>query len=200
MGTTCLSHRACASVLSLVCAAGLTACAGLSGPAEEPARTGFSLSSPGRADNAMLTRPFAGKNPANPNCVGENISPALAWARMPAGTRSLAILMDDQAGRAGLGVSHWVAYSIAPDQSGLAESEASAPSTKFVMGRNTLGAQAYLGPCPPRGNAPQHYVYTLIATSLDPGALPPGLTKAQLLEALNGKTLAAASLVLRFAH
>lgn len=200
MGITCLSHRACAPTLLLACACALTGCAGLSGPADEPARTGLSLSSPGRADNAMLTKPFAGKNPANPNCVGENISPALSWARVPAATRSLAIVMDDQSGRAGLGVNHWVAYSIAPDISGLAESEASAPSTKFVMGRNTLGAQAYLGPCPPRGNAPQHFVFTLIATSLEPGALPPGLTKAQLLEALNGKTLAAASLVLRFAH
>lgn len=148
----------------------------------------------------MLTQPFGGKYAANPNCAGENISPALAWARVPAGTRSLAILMDDQAGRAGLGVTHWVAYGIAPDLSGFAENEASAPSTKFVMGRNTLGVQAYLGPCPPRGNAPQHFVYTLIATSLEPGALAPGLNKAQLLEALNGKTLAAASLVLRFAQ
>ena len=59
----------------------------------------------------------------------------------------------------------------------------------------------YLGPCPPRGNAPQHYVFTLIATSLEAGALPPGLDKAAVLEALKGgKALGAASLVLRFNH
>ncbi len=200
MGTTNLSHRAGAWSLWLVCVCALTACAGLSGPAAEPARTGFSLTSPGRADNAMLTQPFGGKYAANPNCAGENVSPALAWARVPTGTRSLAILVDDQAGRAGLGVTHWVAYGIAPELGGFAEGEASAPSTKFVFGRNSLGAQAFLGPCPPRGNAPQHFVYTLIATSLEPSALVPGLTKAQMLEALNGKTLAAASLVLRFAQ
>lgn len=63
------------------------------------------LSSPGRADNEMLTQPCAGQNPANPNCVGQNLTPALAWTRVPAGTQSLAIVMDDQAGRAGLGVN-----------------------------------------------------------------------------------------------
>ena len=68
------------------------------------------------------------------------------------------------------------------------------------MGKNSLG-MPYLGPCPPRGNAPQHYVYTLIATSLEAEALPPGLDKAAVLDALKGgKALAAASLVLRFKH
>lgn len=176
----------------------LSACAGLSG--SSPATvTGFTLSSPGRADNAMLTQPYAGKNPANPNCVGENLSPALAWTRAPAGTRSFAIVMDDQAGRAGLGVNHWTAYGIPATLNALAEGEASTGGSKLVMGKNTLG-MSYLGPCPPRGNAPQHYVYTLIATSLAPDALPPGLNKAELMEALKGKALGAASLVLRYAH
>jgi hypothetical protein len=58
-----------------------------------------------------------------------------------------------------------------------------------------------LGPCPPRGNAPQHDAYTLIATSLEAGALPPGLDKAAVPEALKGgKRLGAASLVLRSNH
>lgn len=176
----------------------LSACAGLSGSSPAKA-TGFTLSSPGRADNAMLTQPYAGKNPANPNCVGENLSPALAWTRAPAGTRSFAIVMDDQAGRAGLGVNHWTAYGIPATLNALAEGEASTGGSKLVMGKNTLG-MSYLGPCPPRGNAPQHYVYTLIATSLAPDALPPGLNKAELMEALKGKALGAASLVLRYAH
>lgn len=183
--------------LTMVCLIGLlTGCASV----PQPTQGGFTLSSPGRADNEMLARPYAGRNPANPNCVGENVSPALAWTRAPEGTKSFAIVMDDQAGRAGLGVNHWTAYGVPASLSGLAEGEASAPSKNFVFGRNTLGANVYLGPCPPRGNAPQHYVYTLIATSLAADALPPGLTKSELLEALKGKTLGAASLVLRFAH
>lgn len=183
----------------LMLATSLAASAQTPAPASESPQ-GFTLSSPGRADNAMLPKPFAGKNPANPNCVGDNVSPALGWVRAPAATKSFAILMDDQAGRAGLGVNHWTAYGIAADVAGFAEGEASAGSKSFVSGKNTLGAMAFLGPCPPKGNAPQHYVYTLIATSLEPGALAPGLSKPELLEALRGKTLGAASLVLRFAH
>ncbi|MDP3699722.1 MAG: YbhB/YbcL family Raf kinase inhibitor-like protein [Hylemonella sp.] len=190
-------RRVLQSGLLLAGASLLAACASPS--SAPPSATGFTLTSPGRADNAMLDKANAGKNPANPNCVGENITPALSWVRAPAGTRSFAIVMDDQAGRAGLGVNHWTAYGIAPTVTGLAEGEASASSSKLVAGKNTLG-MAYLGPCPPRGNAPQHYVYTLIATSLAPDALPPGLNKAELMEALKGKALGAASLVLRYAH
>jgi hypothetical protein len=59
----------------------------------------------------------------------------------------------------------------------------------------------WLGPCSPKGNAPQHYVLTLIASSLEPGELAPGLTRADVLKALEGgKALRAASMVLRFAQ
>ncbi len=187
----------------LLCAA-LVGCASVSTPTAgglgDPGYSGFSLWSPGRADNSLLELRHAGKNPANPNCRGENVSPPLAWARVPAGTRSLVLLMDDQAGRAGLGVNHWVAYGISPERTGFTEGESLVNSPQFVAGRNTLGQQAYLGPCPPRGNAPQHYVFTLIATSLEPDSLAPGLDKATVLEALKGKTLGAASLATRYAH
>ena len=43
-------------------------------------------------------------------------------------------------------------------------------------------------------------MFTLTATTLAPDALAPGLTKAELLEAVKGKTLSAASLVQRYAH
>jgi Raf kinase inhibitor-like YbhB/YbcL family protein len=181
----------------MLCALG--ALAGCAAPPAAPT-SGFTLTSPGRADNDMLERAYAGANPTNPNCVGNNVSPALSWTRAPSGTRSFVILMDDQAGRAGLGVNHWTAYGIPASVNGLAQGEATAGSANFVFGKNTLGAMAYLGPCPPKGNAPQHYVYTLIATRLEPGALQPGLSKAEVLEALKGQAIAAASLVLRFAH
>lgn len=185
---------------ALVGCALLLACAAPMTGSNEAPRTGFALESPGRADNAMLERRYAGKNPANPNCLGDNVSPALAWSRAPAGTKSFAIIMDDQAGRAGLGVNHWIAYGMLPTLTGLAEGDASAPSPKFVSGKNTVGFDVYLGPCPPRGNAPQHYVFTLIATTLEPDALKPGLNKAELLDALKGKAIVAASLVQRYAH
>ena len=36
------------------------------------------------------------------------------------------------------------------------------------------------------GTTPHHYTFVLIATDLDPKALPPGLTRLELLDKLNG--------------
>ena len=187
-----------AGVAGLTCVL-LSACA-THEPAAPPAA--FRMSSPGMPDNTVLARKHAGNFQKNPNCVGDNVSPALEWVNAPDKTRSFVLLLDDQAGRAGLGVSHAVVYGIPSSVTSLAESELSAPpkAGRFVAGRNTLGLQ-YLGPCPPRGNALQHYVFTLIATDLEPGALAPGLTKDEVLKALQGgRALRAASLVFRYAH
>jgi len=190
--------RPALSLAALACASLLAGCAAPT-VGGAPAQ-GFALWSPDRADNAVLDKRYAGALKANPNCLGENVSPSLAWTRPPAGTRSFAILMDDQAGRAGLGVSHWVGYGLPANLTGLAEGQASVAPNAWTAGKNTLGNLVYLGPCPPRGNAQQHYVFTLIATSVEPGALPAGLTKAELMDALKGKTLGAASQVFRYAH
>ena len=104
-------------------------------------------------------------------------------------------------GRAGLGVSHAVIYGIPASTNGFAEGALGGAATSgFVPGKNTLGMH-WLGPCSPRGNAPQHYVLTFIASSLEPGELPAGLTRPEVLKALEGgKALRAASLVFRFAQ
>jgi phosphatidylethanolamine-binding protein (PEBP) family uncharacterized protein len=178
----------------------LAACATTQEPAAPP--SAFRLSSPQYADNAMLAPKVAGNFAKNPNCTGQNLSPALQWFNVPDKTRSFAIIWDDQAGRAGLGVSHAVIYGIPANVTSFTEGElGGAPAAgRFVPGKNTLGMH-WLGPCSPKGNAPQHYVMTLIATTVEPGALPAGLTKPELLKALEGgKALRAASLVLRFAQ
>src|SRR5215470_17688907 len=78
----------------------------------------FSLTSSAFRDGAMLEKKNAGNNPKNPNCIGENVSPPLAWSNPPAGTTSYALLMVDPEGRGGLGVNHWVAYGIPASVSG----------------------------------------------------------------------------------
>lgn len=186
-------------MIVLAACAGLVGCAGME-PAAPP--NAFRLTSPQYADNAMFDPKGAGNFAKNPNCTGQNVSPALQWSNPPDKTRSYALLMDDQAGRAGLGVSHAVIYGIPANVTAFAAGELAAPpqSGRFVPGKNTLG-MAWLGPCPPRGNAPQHYVMTLIATDVEPNALQPGLTKDELLKALGGgRALRAASFVLRFAQ
>ena len=67
----------------------------------------FTLSSPGFKDGERLAVKNAGNNKTNPNCVGENVSPPLAWANPPEGTKSYALLMFDPEGRPPGGVAHW---------------------------------------------------------------------------------------------
>jgi Raf kinase inhibitor-like YbhB/YbcL family protein len=166
----------------------------LAGGASASAQQGFVLSSSSFKDGAMLQKKNAGQRADNPNCVGENVSPPLAWTGVPEGTKSLALIMVDPEGRGGLGVIHWVAYGIAPSVTGFAEGETSKASDKYVGGKGSNGLGTYLGPCTPAG-APHHYTFTLIATDLDPKELPPGLTRDELFAKLAGKTKGATGLV-----
>ncbi|HEY2754795.1 MAG TPA: YbhB/YbcL family Raf kinase inhibitor-like protein [Pseudolabrys sp.] len=174
---------------TFVAAAGVLLLAGSAYGAEP-----FTLSSSAFKDSTLMPKKFAGAAKANPNCVGENISPPLAWANPPAGTVSYALVMTDPEGRNGLGVDHWHAYGIPGSVTGFAEGETSKPSDKFVGGKGTAGQSVYMGPCTPPG-APHHYTFVLIATDLDAKALPPGLTRLELLEKLNGHVKGATGMV-----
>src|SRR5262249_50925185 len=135
----------------------------------------FTITSPSFKDGERLATKNAGNNKQNPNCVGDNVSPALSWANPPAGTKSYALLMFDPEGRPPGGVSHWVAYGIPVSVTGFAEGEVSKQTEKYVGGKSLMGLPHYFGPCTPPG-APHHYTFTLIATDLEPNALEPGLT------------------------
>ena len=159
----------------------------------------LTLKSPALKDNGVLAKKYAGNDTSNPNCVGENVSPPLSWSHPPEGTKSFALIMYDPEGRSGLGVVHWVAYGIPAEVTGFAEGEVSKPSDKFVGGKSTRGLATYFGPCTPPGDW-HHYTFTLIATDLDPKALQPGMTRDELLAALQGHGKGAAGLIGRFKH
>jgi Raf kinase inhibitor-like YbhB/YbcL family protein len=154
----------------------------------------FTLSSPDFKDGGRLATKNAGNNKSNPNCVGENISPALSWTGVPEGTKSLVLTMVDPEGRPPAGVNHWVAYGIAPTVTGFAEGEVSKLSDKYVGGTSTQKVGFYSGPCTPAG-APHHYTFTLIATDLEPSALKPGLTREELAKELDGHAKVATGLI-----
>jgi Raf kinase inhibitor-like YbhB/YbcL family protein len=145
----------------------------------------FTLSSSGFKDGERLATKFAGNNKTNPNCVGENVSPAFSWANPPEGTKSYALMMFDPEGRPPGGVSHWVAYGIPVSVTGFAEGEVSKPGDKYIGGTSTMKLSNYFGPCTPPGPL-HHYTFTLIATDLEPAALAPGLTREELIKALDG--------------
>src|SRR5690349_25147418 len=155
----------------------------------------FTLTSPAFKDGTLMAKKNAGANKSNPNCVGQNVSPPLSWSNPPAGTRSYALLMLDPEGRQALGVSHSVAYRTPVSVTGFAEGETSRPMDKYVGGKGTNGFSYYQGPCTPPATGLHHYTFTLIATDLDPKALPPGLTRDELFAKLHGHTKGAAGLV-----
>jgi Raf kinase inhibitor-like YbhB/YbcL family protein len=132
------------------------------------------------------------RNPAICPCPGQNVSPQLAWHDAPAGTKSFAILMYDVDGQYGAGVSHWVAYDIPPTTTELAEGDATA-GKGFTGGSGTRGNANYVGPCPPLGDGPHHYLITVMALDLDP-SLPAGLTREQFFAAAKGHMLASATI------
>jgi Raf kinase inhibitor-like YbhB/YbcL family protein len=165
------------------------------GRAAEP----FTLTSTAFADGAALPTKYAGADPSRqPPCGGDNVSPPLQWTNAPAATKSFAIVMQDPDGGRGTGSNHWVAYGIPPGKTSLQEGEASVAPTAWTGGRNTIGTDHYFGPCGPAGDAPHHYVITVIATDLEPAALKPGLTREELLQQLRGHALAPASMVVRY--
>jgi Raf kinase inhibitor-like YbhB/YbcL family protein len=158
------------------------------------AQSVFTLTSPAFKDGERLATKFAGNNKSNPNCVGENVSPALSWSNPPEGTKSFAILMFDIDGRPPGGVSHWVAYGIPASVTSFAEGEVSKQTDKFVGGQSLMKLPHYFGPCTPSG-PPHHYIFTLMATDLEPSALKEGMTRDELIKALDGHAKGATSLV-----
>jgi Raf kinase inhibitor-like YbhB/YbcL family protein len=132
------------------------------------------------------------RDPSICPCPGKNVSPALAWHNAPAGTKSFAILMYDVDGQYGAGVSHWVAYNIAPSRTELKEGDGTA-GIGFTGGKGTRANANYVGPCPPQGDGPHHYLITVMATDLAPN-LAPGLTREEFMDAAKGHFLTSASI------
>ena len=140
-------------VKNVVAAGGLVLAAwGVGANAAEP----FALSSTTFKDGTLMPKKVTNKNPANPDCVGDNVSPQLSWSGAPDGTKSFALTMVDPEGRGGLGVFHLVAYGIPANVTSFAEGEVSKDGDKFVGGKST-GCQLLFRPVhPARLAAPLH--------------------------------------------
>ncbi len=99
-----------------------------------------------------------GMIPAEFTCDGSNTSPELRIEGVPAGAKSLALIMHDpDAPRAG-GFTHWVVWNINPATMAIAENGVPPES---VEGKNDAGRTGYIGPCPPSGM--HHYGFHLYA-------------------------------------
>jgi Raf kinase inhibitor-like YbhB/YbcL family protein len=136
--------------------------------------------------------------PSQHTCEGGDQSPPLAWSGVPAGAKSLALIVDDpdapDPAAPKMTWVHWVLYNLSPDTSGLAAGKSRPadlpPGTR--EGLNDWQRTGYGGPCPPTGR--HRYVHKLYALdTVLPVLQPP--TKAALERAMQGHILAKAELV-----
>jgi len=155
------------------------------------ARTGFALDSPTFHDGGVLPR-----ESATERCGGRNRFPGLSWRGAPAGTRSYAVIVFDRDAREGRGVVHWVAYGYPGSTTELPPS--ADPPAGPISGVGTRGAARYAGPCPPAGELPHRYLYTVYALDLEPTAFPAGYTRDRLLAAMSGHIVGRARIVGRY--
>lgn len=163
--------------------------------ADHPDR--FTLSSPDFADNGLLSSATlaTGTSTRGPwACGGRNVSPALAWANAPRGTKSFAVIMDDPDAASGRGANHWIAYGIAPSVHALPQNAGAAGAALLTGGANGRGLTTYSGPCAEPGAKAHHFLWMVFALDLPPAALKPGLTRAQFMRRIRGHNLAEASL------
>jgi len=135
--------------------------------------------------------------PKRHTCEGQDLPPPLAWSRVPAGTRSLALIVDDpdapDPAAPKMTWVHWVLYNLPPDATGLGAGVApSALPAGTLQGRNDWKRTGYGGPCPPVGR--HRYFHKLYALDVVlPDLKQP--SKDQLLKAMSGHVLAQGELV-----
>jgi len=162
-------------------------------PAPTATAMGLSLTSPTFANGGAYP---AAQVASGFGCSGPNISPALNWSGVPAGTQSLVLTKYDPDAPTGSGFWHWAVFNIPASATGLAQG-AGNPGGTLPAGATQLnnegGQPGFIGACPPVGDPAHRYVFTLYALSstLD---LPAGTTPAVLGFMLNGKVLAKTSL------
>lgn len=154
----------------------------------QPTLPTFQLTSAAFAAEAEIPLQFT--------CDGADQSPPLQWSDPPSATQGFTLILEDP-DALNPPFIHWVLYDLPPD---LRQLPAAIPAQPFlsiggVQGKNDFGQYGYRGPCPP--NQTHRYYFRLYATkqALD---LPPGVTMAEVRQALEPQKIAEAVLIGRY--
>jgi len=161
---------------------------------------GFSISSPDVQAGGTIGDRFVF---SGFGCTGANVSPEIAWSHAPKETKSFAVTMYDPDAPTGSGWWHWLAFNIPATANQLPGGAGSASGTGLpagtIQGRTDFGTAGYGGPCPPVGDKPHRYIFTVFALKVDqlPG-IDANSPAAMVGYNLNANALAKASLTAKF--
>jgi Raf kinase inhibitor-like YbhB/YbcL family protein len=104
-------------------------------------------------------------------CDGNNVSPSLSWSGAPSGTKSFAITVYDPDAPTGSGWWHWVVFNIPASATSVPKNagdlKAKLMPDGAIQSRTDFGTPGYGGPCPPKGDKPHHYTFTVFAVDED---------------------------------
>lgn len=151
----------------------------------------FTLSSPDIVDGRPLTKQqeFSGFG-----CNGDNISPALAWSNPPKGTQSYAITVYDPDAPTGSGWWHWTLVNLPVSVKSLPRNVGKNLPVGAVEGRTDYGKPGFGGACPPVGDKPHRYQFTVWALKVDKLPIDNQSSGALVGYMLNANSLAKATL------
>ncbi len=155
----------------------------------------FTLTSPAIASGSTLSNTYLFHGFG---CTGENKSPELHWTAGPAGTKSYAVTVYDPDAPTGSGWWHWLVYNLPVDTRTLAFDAGQTGGAMLPNGaehgRSDFGTYGFGGACPPPGDKPHRYVFTVYALGVDKIDPPEGATSALIGYMINANNLASASL------
>jgi hypothetical protein len=157
---------------------------------DKAVRTGMLLVSTAFNDGELIPTKYSG--------YGENVSPDLAWAQVPDGVRSFAMICRDPDAPGGT-FYHWVVFNIPDSVRQLPEGLGHAAALRFggTQGMNSFGRVGYDGPKPPMGTHRYYFdLYAFDVTFL----LDQTATAGRILKAMKGHVLAQASLMGKYAR
>ncbi len=154
----------------------------------------FVLSSPDIPANSSIAKRFEFNGFG---CAGENLSPALQWKGAPQGTKSFAVTVYDPDAPTGSGWWHWMVINIPASVSELPAGTGAQNSKTLPAGaaqaRIDYGYAGWGGTCPPQGDKPHRYIFTVFALKTEKIDVPADATAALTGFMINANALGKAS-------
>ncbi|MBN2483636.1 MAG: YbhB/YbcL family Raf kinase inhibitor-like protein [Candidatus Omnitrophica bacterium] len=132
-------------------------------------------------------------------CTGKNISPALSWEGAPEKTKSFAITMYDPDAPTGSGWWHWIVFNIPAKVTSLPANAGKIDSRSLpkeaIQSRTDFGIPGYGGACPPVGDQPHRYIFTVYSLDVPTLDLDANASGAMIGYYLNAHMLGKTSLI-----